>query len=127
MTERAFNQVSKNALKFQLTLLTTTRMMVDINSLSPELQKIACEELNEVPSRIVDDLTALREWLQHQPHLKVRQDEQFLVQFLRGCKYSLEKAKEKLDMYFTLKSQYPAMFNVIDVDDPKFREIHRLG
>lgn len=101
--------------------------MTQISPLSAELQKIAIEELGEEPLRISEDLSNLREWLQHQPHLKARQDDQFLIQFLRGCKYSMERAKEKLDMYFSLKTKYPEMFNVIDVDNPKFREIHRLG
>lgn len=101
--------------------------MLEIIPLSEELQKIANEELNEVPSRVAEDLAALRLWIKHQPHLKVREDDQFLVQFLRGCKYSLERSKEKLDLYFSLKSKYPTMLNVTNVDDAKFREVHRLG
>ncbi|XP_013105392.2 alpha-tocopherol transfer protein-like [Stomoxys calcitrans] len=101
--------------------------MANIKPLSEELQKIACEELNEVPSRIPEDLAALRQWLQLQPHLKVRDDDQFLVQFLRGCKYSLEKAKEKIDLFYSLKSRYPEMFNTTDVKEEEFRKFHRLG
>ncbi|XP_075164992.1 clavesin-2-like [Haematobia irritans] len=101
--------------------------MAKITPLEPHLQKIANEELNEVESRIEQDLKDIRKWLEHQPHLKVRQDDQFLIQFLRGCKYSLEKAKEKLDMYYSLKSKFPEIMNVTNVDEPEFREIHRLG
>lgn len=101
--------------------------MAKIAPLNAELQKIAEEELEERPSRIAEDLAALRLWMQHQPHLKVRDDDQFLIQFLRGCKYSLEKAKQKLDLFFSLKSKYPDMLNVIDVDEPKFVETRSLG
>lgn len=38
-------------------------------------------------------------------------DDQFLVSFLRGCKYSYEKSKEKLDMYFTVRSAIPEFFS----------------
>ncbi|XP_013105393.2 clavesin-2 [Stomoxys calcitrans] len=101
--------------------------MVNVAPLNPELQKIANEELGEVATRISEDLNALREWIKHQPHLKPRQDDQFLIQFLRGCKYSLEKAKDKLDLHFSLKTKYPEMLNVTNVDEPKFREVHNLG
>ncbi|XP_059225683.1 alpha-tocopherol transfer protein-like [Stomoxys calcitrans] len=101
--------------------------MASLVPLSAELQTVANEELGEVPSRISEDLEALRQWLRLQPHLEARYDDQFLVQFLRGCKYSLERAKEKIDVYFSLKSKYPEMMNLTNVDDPKFRDIYRLG
>uniref|UniRef100_A0A1I8NNE2 CRAL-TRIO domain-containing protein n=1 Tax=Stomoxys calcitrans TaxID=35570 RepID=A0A1I8NNE2_STOCA len=101
--------------------------MANILPLSPELQKIAIEELGEVPSRIPEDLAALREWIKLQPHLRVRDDDQLLIQFLRGCKYSLERAKEKIDLFYSLKSKYPQMMNATDVNDPKFREICHLS
>ncbi|XP_073846855.1 alpha-tocopherol transfer protein-like [Musca autumnalis] len=101
--------------------------MRNISILSEELQKIANEELGEVPTRIAEDLATLRLWLEHQPHIKYRDDDQFLLQFLRGSKYSMEKAKTKLDLYYSLKSRYPEMLNLCDVDDVKFREVCNLG
>ncbi|XP_075167518.1 uncharacterized protein LOC142239610 [Haematobia irritans] len=102
-------------------------LMANIKPLPEDLQKIAIEELNEVPSRIPDDLEALKTWIKQQPHLRARTGDQFLIQFLRGCKYSLERAKEKIDLYFTLKSKYPDMFSFTDVDDPKFIEYFNIG
>lgn len=101
--------------------------MAQIKPLSEELQKIAIEDLHEVPSRIPEDLQALKTWIAQQPHLRVRTEDQFLIQFLRGCKYSLERAKEKLDLYYSLKTKYPTMFAPTDVDEPRFKEIHDLG
>lgn len=101
--------------------------MAAIKPLTEHLQKVAIKELAEVPSRIPEDLQALKTWIKQQPHLRARMDDQFLIQFLRGCKYSLERAKEKLDLYFTLKSKYPQMFAPTDVDDPNFRLMHNLG
>lgn len=90
------------------------------------LQKNA-EALGEVPERLADDLAALKEWIRQQPHLKANTDDQFLVAFLRGCKYSLERAKSKIDKFFTLKTKFPEIFSATDVNDPKFMEIFRLG
>lgn len=102
-------------------------MAPNIREISVELQEAAKRNLNEVPERIEADLQALKTWIDQQPHLNPRTDDQFLVAFLRGCKYSLEKTKAKLDKYYTLRTKYPELFNVTDVNDAKLREIHRLG
>ncbi|XP_036230494.1 retinol-binding protein pinta [Bactrocera oleae] len=99
-----------------------------LRPLAPTLQKIACEELNEVPNRVADDVLALRQWIHKQPHLNARTNDQFLVGFLRGSKNSLEKAKQKIDRYYTLKAALPEVFNERrQVDDPLVMEIVRLG
>jgi hypothetical protein len=43
--------------------------------------------------------------------------------FLRGCKFSLEKTKRKLDMYFTMRAAVPEFFNNRDVTMPEMKEI----
>jgi hypothetical protein len=43
--------------------------------------------------------------------------------FLRGCKFSLEKTKRKLDMYFTMRAAVPEFFNDRDVTRPELKEI----
>lgn len=100
--------------------------MSKIKPLNAELQMIAIEELGEVPARIAEDLQALKDWIRKEPHLRARTDDQFLIQFLRGSKYSLEKAKDKLDQFYALKTKYPELFSVTNVDDPKFRNFHNL-
>uniref|UniRef100_A0A1B0AU12 CRAL-TRIO domain-containing protein n=1 Tax=Glossina palpalis gambiensis TaxID=67801 RepID=A0A1B0AU12_9MUSC len=101
--------------------------MLQIRVLNEDLQRKAKEELNEVPTRIYEDLKALRKWIEEQAHLYANIDDQFLIAFLRGCKYSLEKAKKKIDSYYTLKSAFPTLCNVTNVDSARFREIFRLG
>lgn len=101
--------------------------MAQIRPLPEELQKAAIEQLGEDPARIPADLEALRTWIKQQPHLRANTDDQFLIAFLRGCKYSMEKTKSKIDKFFTLKSKFPEFFGPTDVDDPKFRDIFRLG
>ncbi|XP_075167489.1 retinol-binding protein pinta-like [Haematobia irritans] len=98
-----------------------------IRPLSEALQKVAIEELNEDPKRIQDDLNNFKEWIKQQPHLRARMDDQFLIAFLRGCKYSLEKAKTKLDNFYTYKEKYPDLLKRPNIEDPKVRELIRLG
>uniref|UniRef100_A0A1A9VKQ8 CRAL-TRIO domain-containing protein n=1 Tax=Glossina austeni TaxID=7395 RepID=A0A1A9VKQ8_GLOAU len=101
--------------------------MLQIRPLNEDLQRKATEELNEVPTRIHEDLKALRSWIEQQPHLCADTDDQFLITFLRGCKYSLEKVKKKIDSYYSLKSKFPVPFNITDVANTRFRNIFRLG
>lgn len=93
--------------------------MAAIRPLSAELQKIAIGELNEVPQRVSEDIAALREWIEKQPHLRARTDDQFLVSFLRGCKYSLEKAKSKIDYFYTIRTMLPDIFANNTMSDAK--------
>lgn len=43
--------------------------------------------------------------------------------FLRGSKFSLEKCKTKLDMYFTMRGAAPEFFMNRDVTRPEMKEI----
>lgn len=102
--------------------------MVNIRPLDPALQKKAIEELNEEPERIEKDLEAFREWIKKSPHIKSRDhDDQFLVNFLRGCKYSLEKAKQKFDLFHTLKTHVPELTRNRDPMSDKVLSAIRLG
>jgi len=61
------------------------------------------------------DVLAIREWLARQPHLPKDMDDQRLKTFLRGCKFSIEKVKKKLDMYYTMRNAVPEFFANRDV------------
>lgn len=101
--------------------------MASIRTLPEGLQKIAASELNELPSRIEEDLAAFREWISKQPHLRSRTDDQHLISFLRGTKYSLERAKEKYEMFYTVRSALPDVFKERDPKLPKNLELIRKG
>ncbi|CAO1434182.1 unnamed protein product [Diamesa hyperborea] len=101
--------------------------MPDIRPLCPALSKIAEEELNEKPERIQNDLDTLREWIIKTPHLRARIDDQFLVTFLRGCKYSLERAKQKLDTFYTVRTLIPELIKNRDPMNERLQAMIRLG
>lgn len=101
--------------------------MVNLRPLSDELAKKATVELNEVPERIEADIEALKVWIKKTPHLKCRMDDQFLVTFLRGCKYSLEKTKQKIDLFYTTRTLMPEMFLGRDPLEQKALSIIKLG
>lgn len=102
-------------------------MPVEIRPLDPELQLVAQQELGESQQKMEESLAVFKEWISKVPHLRARTDDQFLVIFLRGCKYSLEKAKQKLDMFYTLRSHIPELMLDRDPLDQKLRAIIKLG
>jgi hypothetical protein len=98
-----------------------------IRDLSPDLLEVAKTELFEVPERRDSDITALREWLKKQPHILVNPDDQTLITFLRGCKFSLERTKEKLDTYYTMRTALPEFFKDRNMKSDALMELYNLG
>ncbi|KAF5280971.1 hypothetical protein FQR65_LT14895 [Abscondita terminalis] len=98
-----------------------------IRSLSPQLQIQAIKELNEVPERITEDIKTIREWLIKQPHLKAYDDDQTLITFLRGCKYSLQTTKNKLDFFYTVRTLEPKLYNNRDPFSPDIQRVLNAG
>ncbi|XP_019869255.2 alpha-tocopherol transfer protein [Aethina tumida] len=94
---------------------------------SPELQINIRKELNEDVNTRDSDLQHIKDWLQKQPHLPDTWDEQRLMTFLRGCKFSLEKTKRKLDMYFTMRAACPEFFTNRDINRPELMALKKLG
>jgi hypothetical protein len=101
-------------------------MPPNIRPLSPALEKIAREELNEDPSQIPQMLEQFREWIKKSPHLRARTDDQFLISFLRCSKYSLERAKHKLDMFYTIREHSPEFFGDRDPEKLNLREFMKI-
>lgn len=99
---------------------------MNIRKLCPELAEKARRELNEDPDRVIDDINYIKAWIAKQPHLRARIDDQWILSFLRGCKFSLERTKEKLDLYYTLKTSAPEFWK-LKYGDPKLIEILSLG
>ncbi|KAI5725187.1 hypothetical protein M8J77_012235 [Diaphorina citri] len=80
------------------------------------------KELNEDENSRDKDLEHIKEWLKRQPHLPQFNDDQRIMTFLRGCKFSLEKTKKKLDMYFTMRAAVPEFFANRDPTSPELQE-----
>ncbi|KAK8726798.1 hypothetical protein OTU49_010060 [Cherax quadricarinatus] len=96
-------------------------------TLSEEVQRLAQEELGEDPKRREEDIEAVRTWLKRQPHLNARTDRTTILRYLRGCKFSLEETKAKMEMYYMCKGAMPDMFQGRDPQDPALRTILKMG
>ncbi|KAJ6645543.1 Alpha-tocopherol transfer protein-like [Pseudolycoriella hygida] len=100
---------------------------IAVRPLNKHLKTIALEELNEEPDKIQENLEALKDWLKKSLHIKARTNDQFLITFLRGCKYSLDRSKKKIDMYYTLRTHIPELIKDRDPLDRKTSEIIKFG
>lgn len=59
-------------------------------------------------------------------HFKFTDDGRIMT-FLRGCKFSLEKTKRKLDMYFTMRTAVPEFFADRDPTKPEIQEVFKIA
>ena len=94
-----------------------------------ELQDLAVKNLNEDPKRRDADVKHIKSWIKQQPHLDkyVRQDDEFILHFLRGTKFSLEKTKEKLENWNTIRNLCPEFFTNWDPKAAKNAELLKCG
>jgi len=93
-----------------------------------DLMEAAKKDLGEDPVRVAQDLEIIKKWIKKSPHLhSIKQDDEFLKMFLRGCKFSLEKTKEKLDFFFTVRGNLPTWFDNWDPRLPEIRNIIKAG
>ena len=54
-------------------------------------------------------------------------DDAQLLKFLRGCKFSLERTKEKLDLYNACRANVPNWFSCWDVESSLFQKFLGWG
>ncbi|KAF6210575.1 hypothetical protein GE061_013681 [Apolygus lucorum] len=67
-------------------------------------EELALSTVGYTRSRLAEDLTLLRAWIAQQPHFppsSQTESDEFLSNFLVGCKGSIERCKKKLDGYYT--------------------------
>lgn len=98
-----------------------------VRQLTPELEERAKKELGEDPARRQEDINAIKTWLSKQGHLNANTEDQWILTFLRGCKFSLERTKEKIDSYYTFRTLLPEFFTNRDPMLPEMQEILNLG
>nr|CAH0106714.1 unnamed protein product [Daphnia galeata] len=91
------------------------------------LKKAYCE-WGEDEERRQQVIEIIRQWVAQQPHLqRTRIDDHGIICFARGCKYSLEKMKTKMDLMFTLRTALPEFFSGWDPLKPEIQAALACG
>ncbi|KAK5644741.1 hypothetical protein RI129_006041 [Pyrocoelia pectoralis] len=96
---------------------------MEIRSLRSDLQEKAIKELNEDPKRIPEMFKHIMEWLRKQPHLNISKDDQLMIAFFRGCKWSLQNVKAKLDYFYSIQGLIPEFFENRDPFSPEIQNV----
>ncbi|KAK5646359.1 hypothetical protein RI129_004823 [Pyrocoelia pectoralis] len=102
----------------------------DIQSIRPLSRKLlekALKELGEEPERITEQLGEIRKWLAGQPHLRARNDDQHLITFLRGCKWRYQMTIQKIDNFYTYRTDIPEFFKNRDPLSEEITAVLKAG
>lgn len=99
---------------------------MDIREIPIELLKVAQTELNEVPEKTMIHIETIRDWIKGS-HMKVRSDAQFLLAFLRGCKFDLVKVKQKLELFYSVRQKSPEIMLHRDTNNERVIGMIRQG
>ncbi|XP_075214787.1 alpha-tocopherol transfer protein-like [Lycorma delicatula] len=84
----------------------------EIKELSPEWVERAKQELNETPEKTKESLAAIRKLLEAEIGLNAKNDDAFLLRFLRAKKFDVSKAFSMLQRYYQMKAESPELFRV---------------
>ncbi|RZC34120.1 hypothetical protein BDFB_013829, partial [Asbolus verrucosus] len=75
---------------------------------------------------LCEDVVKLREWMKAQPHLPEILDDGSIKNFLILNKCSIEKTKQGIDSYYTLRSAFPDIYQNINPKLPNIVEIMEI-
>ncbi|CAG9862277.1 unnamed protein product [Phyllotreta striolata] len=70
-----------------------------------------------------EKIRILREWIAKQPHLPQKSDENLVRRFLKCCNDSIERSKQLIDLYYTLRSHVPEVYSNRDPTAPEIQRI----
>lgn len=84
-------------------------------------------ELGETDETREKALAEIKQWLSENPSLNANAEDHAILPFLRGCKFRIERTKQKLSNYYVMKTERPEWFSNRDPDLPELRELAKLG
>ncbi|KAJ3644876.1 hypothetical protein Zmor_022577 [Zophobas morio] len=81
-----------------------------MSQVSQDTKKKIYETFGRNEEMVEDDVNIIKTWMQTQPHLPEILDDTRIKNFLNLNKFSLEKTKQKIDMYYTIRTLVPDIF-----------------
>ncbi|KAJ3652208.1 hypothetical protein Zmor_018193 [Zophobas morio] len=76
------------------------------------------DSFNTSEKSLQQDVITLTKWMQTQPHFPEIMEPKTLQNFLIQNKFSIERCKQKIDMYYTIKSKLPEIYGTINPNSP---------
>ncbi|KAJ8978918.1 hypothetical protein NQ317_013356 [Molorchus minor] len=97
-------------------------------TLDEDDKKYLAEHLHESDQSRNEALKEIRNWLiEEKPDLHARLDDKYILPFLRGSKFNLEKTKTKLTNYYVMRRDRSEWFRNRDPTLPELQELVKLG
>ncbi|XP_043467263.1 retinol-binding protein pinta-like [Leptopilina heterotoma] len=100
---------------------------VDLKLLTNEQKEYAAIVLNETIENRDKKIEEIREWLLNNKELCARTDDNFILIFLRGCKFKVEKVKLKLRNFHHQRAVMTEWFSNRNPILPELTELFDLG
>lgn len=73
------------------------------------------------------DIGIIRDWFKTQPHLPETPDDGMIELFLVTNKFSIERTKQKLDMYYTIRTLIPEIYEDSNPQAPRMQNVDKMG
>lgn len=90
--------------------------------LASEQEKLRlCKLLNTSEQQLDENVHRVREWLKQQHHLPQCTSDTMIASFLIGCNNSVETTKQRLENYYTMRSQMPHYYSDRDPLDKRIQ------
>lgn len=96
-------------------------------TLGESAKEFAEKELGETDESREQAIAELRQWLCENPKLNAKTDDVSILYFLRGCKFDVERTKQKLRNFYVMKAERPEWFTNRDPLLPEIQELVKLG
>lgn len=96
-------------------------------TLDTSAREFAEKNLNETEDTRTDALLKIREWLEKNKTLNAKTDDRSILAFLRGCKFNIERTKQKLVNYYKMRAEIPEWFSNRDPTLSVICELVKLG
>lgn len=96
-------------------------------TLDAAAKEFAEKQLNETEESRANCIEEIRKWLEENQWLNAKNDDLSILTFLRGCKFNIERTKDKLKNYYVMRAERPEWFTNRDPLLPEIKELVRLG
>ncbi|KAM8704287.1 hypothetical protein ACLKA7_008827 [Drosophila subpalustris] len=99
--------------------------MANLRTLEPLLAALALAECNEQQSEREALISTVQTWIAKSPYLKARTDAQWILAFLRRCRFSVEETKRRIDNYYSLRNVFPEVLGSRQVTEALMKQFDR--
>lgn len=104
---------------------------MSVDDVSKKQEKIiekARTSIGESEKIRIQTIQMIREWIHKTPHLSTcPTTDAYILNFVRCCKYSVERTKRKIDMFMTMRAAIPEYFTGWDPLKPELQAALKVG